>query len=178
MKMNIKLPLLLRNLIGILRSDLGPEVLPRSVQLLGVSLALFVLAQSAGKLFTHSPAGALGIGLCAGALLAAVAAAGSRFFGHYERLTQTLTALAAAGAAVAFVKLFLRLVLEVGFAAQDLDLPVEDLANFLLFPLFLWNVIVFASIFRRGFSVGVILGFSLSLGYLLILVFWIPHFFK
>jgi hypothetical protein len=176
--MKIKLPPLVESFTGILRSELGPEVLPRSVQLLGVSLGIFVLAQFAGKLVTHTPVGAAAIGLCAGALLVAVTVLGSKLLGHSDRLTQILTALAAAGAAVTFVKLFLRLVLEMGFASEDLELPVDDLANFLLFPVFLWNVVVYASIFRRGFSVGRIAGFGLSLGYLLVLFFWIPHFFK
>lgn len=178
MKMTIKLPLLLQNFVGILRSDLGPEVLPRSGLLLGVSLGLFVLAQFAGKLFTYTPVGAAAIGLCAVALLAAITALGSWLFKHYDRLTQTLTALAGAGAAVTFVKFALRLVLEVAFTSEDLDFPIDPLANFLLFPVFLWNVVVYASIFRRGFAVGRILGFAMSLGYLLVLFFWIPHFFK
>ncbi|WOJ88603.1 hypothetical protein RZS28_12330 [Methylocapsa polymorpha] len=176
--MKIKLPPLIHNFVGILRSDVGPEVLPHSSLLLRVSLGLFVLIEFAIKLATHSVVGAAGIGISAAALLILVAALAARLLGHDERLTQTLTALAAAGAVVAFVNFFFRFLLVQGFAFVGEDLPAQELASFLLFPIFLWNVVVYASIYRRAFAVGAVLSFALSLGYLLVLVFWIPYFFK
>lgn len=176
--MAIKLPPLIQDFVGILNSDVGPEVLPHSSLLLKVSLGLFVLIEFAIKLSTHSVLGSVGIGVSAAALLSLVAALAARLLGRDERLTQTLTALAGVGAVVAFVNFFFRAVLIQGFAFVGEGLPAEELASFLLFPIFLWNVVVYASIYRKAFSVGSILSFALSLGYLLVLVFWIPLFFK
>ncbi len=176
--MTIKLPPLIHSFVGILRSEVGPEVLPSSSLFLKVSLGLFVFIEFAIKLSTHSWLGAVGIGLSAAALLILVAALAARLLGRDERLTQTLTALALAGAVVGLVNFLFRFVLVQGFNFVADGLPAQDLASFLLFPIFLWNVVVYASIYRRAFSLGLILPFALSLGYLLVLFFWIPHFFK
>lgn len=176
--MTIKLPPLIHDFVGILRSEVGPEVLPSSNLLLRLSLGLFVLVEFAIKLATNSVVGAAGIGLSAAALLTLVAALAARLRGRDERLMQTLTALAVVGALVALVNFFFRFVLVQGFSFVGDELPAQDLASFLLFPIFLWNVVVYASIYRRAFSVGTVVSFALSLGYLLVLVFWIPHFFK
>ncbi len=177
-RMKITLPPLIHGFVGILRSEVGPEVLPSSSYLLRLSLGLFALVEFAIKLSTHSVVGAVGIGFSAAALLILIAALAARLLGHDERLRQTLTALAAAGAVVALVNFLFRYLLVQGFSFVGDELPAQDLASFLLFPIFLWNTVVYASIFRRSFSLGLILSFALSLGYLLVLFFWIPHFFK
>ncbi|WP_026608589.1 hypothetical protein [Methylocapsa acidiphila] len=176
--MMIKLPPPVHGLLGILRSEVGPEVLPSSSFLLKLSLGLFVVSEFAVKLPTHSFFGAIGIGITAAALLALFAALVAKLLDHDERLAQTLTALAFVGAIVALINFFFRFILVLGFGFIGDELPAQELASFLLFPIFLWNVILFASIYRRAFSLGLILSFALSIAYLLILFFWIPHFFK
>ncbi|SFK40458.1 hypothetical protein [Methylocapsa palsarum] len=173
--MKVQLPPTVNKFLGILRAEEGPEVLPRSVPLLVASLTFFAVAQFLTKLFTHPPLRAAGIGLIGVIVLAAIAFACSRLFRRADRLPQILTAMAAGGAAVAIVNLVVRLLLKFAFHEMDMDiLPVDSIVNFLVFPLFLWNVLVYVSIFRRGLSAGMILSFAMSFALTLAIVFWIP----
>lgn len=174
--MKIKLPPVVDKFVGILRAEEGPDVLPASIPLLGAGLCVYVIVQFMTALHTHSFPRAAEIGLVTGVLLVVVAAALAYSFGYSERLTQTLTALAAAGAVVSLVNLVFRFALRTAFIGMDMEaLPIDDIANFILFPLFLWNVIVFVSIFRRAFRIGIILCFVLAFGYSLAVTFWIPR---
>lgn len=173
--MKIHFPPMVEKFLGILRAEEGPDVLPASAPLLGASLGFFALAQFAAKLLTHPPVRAAEIGIIGAVLLAALTYLGCHLFKHSERLTQTLTALAAAGAAVAFVNVGVKLLLKFAFHEMDMDvLPVDSIVNFLVFPLFLWNVLVYVSIFRRAFASGIILSFAMSFALTLAIVFWIP----
>jgi len=177
--MKLKLPPLVHNLAGIVQAEVGPEVLPASGLLLAVSLGFFILVQFMAKLVTHSVAGAAGIGITAAVFLSVVAIVSARLLGHKERLLQTLTALAASGAVVAFVNFLCRGFLRIGFHVMLEDEgPVESMTDFLLFPIFLWNIVLYAGIFRRAFGVGLLLAFALSFTCVLTLFFEIPHFFK
>jgi hypothetical protein len=103
--------------------------------------------------------------------------------GYRERLTQTLCALALGGAVVIFVTTFLRFLLMVSLAfvgaAQELPYTIiVQLANFLLFPLFVWNVFLFAALFRRSFRPRVVVAFAIAIPLVFILDYWVPAAFK
>lgn len=177
--MKIKLPQTVDNFLGILRVERGPDVLPASLPLLAASLVAFALAEFGWKLLTHTPARAAEIGVAGALLLAAVALVCARTLNLSERLTQTLTALAAAGAVIALVNLLLRLLLRGAFMGMEMDaLPIDSISNFLLFPLFAWNGLVYFSIFRRGFQMGILLSVALSLGLTVALALWLPLLFR
>jgi hypothetical protein len=177
--MKIQFPPMVDKFFGILRAEEGPEVLPSSVPLLAASLVFFALAQFVAKLLTHPPLRAAEIGIIGAIVLAVIAVICCRVFQLSDRLPQILTALAAGGAAVAVVNLAVRLLLKFAFHEMDMDiLPVDSIVNFLVFPLFLWNVLVYVSIFRRGFRTGMILSFAMSFALTLALVFWIPMLLK
>ncbi|WP_036262391.1 hypothetical protein [Methylocapsa aurea] len=177
--MKIKLPPLIHNFIGVMEGDVGPEVLPKSNSFLVASLGFFALVEFGVRLLTHSAIGAVGIGVSATVFLIIVAAISARLLGRNERLVQTLIALALAGAIVALVNFVCRTFLKVGFHLMlEDEAPVESITNFLLFPIFLWNIIVYAVIFRRAFPIGTLLAFGLSFSCVLMLFFEIPHFFK
>jgi hypothetical protein len=177
--MKIKLPPFLHNLFGIVQSEVGPEVLPASMGLLTASLGVFALVQFWAKIVNHSVGGAAAIGVFAAIILIVVAYVAARLLGFKERFVQTLTALAAAGAIVAVVNLLCRMFLRVGFDFMlDSEGPIDSMIDFLLFPIFLWNLIVYAGIFRRAYSVGLGLGFALSLICVLMISFELPRLFK
>ena len=103
--------------------------------------------------------------------------------GYRERLTQTLCALALGGAVVIFVTTALRylLVVSLVFADPSQELPyinVLELANFLLFPLFVWNVFVFAALFRRSFRPSVPVAFAIAIPLVFVVDYWVPVAFR
>jgi hypothetical protein len=111
--------------------------------------------------------------------LGGVAFLWAKISGYSERLTQTLTALALGGAAVIFVTTALRFLMVVAYTLQGLpDINILELTNFLLFPLFVWNVFVFAALFRRSFRPSLPVAFAIALPLVFMLDFWVPVAFK
>jgi hypothetical protein len=177
--MKLTLPSPIQNFIGILNWQLGPEVLPKSPILLAVSLLAFVAAVFLRQYMDYSLLRAAASGIGSAALLGGVAFLWAKISGYSERLTQTLTALALGGAAVIFVTTALRFLMVVAYTLQGLpDINILELANFLLFPLFVWNVFVFAALFRRSFRPSVAVAFAIALPLVFMLDFWVPVAFR
>jgi putative flippase GtrA len=82
------------------------------------------------------------------------------------------------------VNVFLRFILVVSLAFTDASgegLPyinVVELANFLLFPLLIWNVYVFAALFRRSFRPSVPVAFAIAIPLVFIVNYWVPAAFR
>lgn len=183
--MKLKLPTLLQNILDILNWKLGPEVLPKSWILLGASLAAFAVAVFLRQYMDYTALSAAASGIGSAAVLGAVSILCAKLSGYGERLIQTLTALALVGAIVIFVTTVLRSLLVVSLALSNLsgeqglsELNVMELSNFLLFPLLVWNVFVFAALFRRSFRPSVPLAFAIAIPVVLIVDFWVPHTFR
>jgi hypothetical protein len=186
--MKLTLPLPVQNVVGILNWKLGPEVLPKSPALLAVSLTAFTVAVFLRQLMDYSALRALASGIGSAAVLAAVAFLCATVSGYRDRLTQTLSALALGGAIVIFMTVVLRFLLIVSLFgtlagsnnAQEgsLDTMVIEVANFALFPLFVWNVFVFAALFRRSFRPNVIVAFAIAIPLVFIVDFWVPVAFR
>jgi hypothetical protein len=177
--MKMTLPSPVQNVLGILNFKLGPEVLPKSPILLAVSLVAFAVAVFLFQASFYSPARAAASAVGGAFLLALVALLWARVSGYNERLTQTLTALALGGAIVIFVRAALGLFIFVSPALAELpDINVQELTAFLLFPLYVWNIFVFAFLFRRSFHADVVVSFAISIAIVFIVYFSVPIAFR
>ena len=177
--MKITLPPPIQNVLGILDFKLGPEVLPKSLILLAVSLVAFAASEFLFQASFYSPARAAASGIGGAVLLAAVAMLWARVSGYNERLTQTLTALAMGGAIVIFVRTALGFIIFISPNLAELpDINVQELTAFLLFPLYVWNIFVFAFLFRRSFRSDVVMSFAISIALVFAVSFLVPIAFK
>ncbi len=171
---NIKLPPDLEKIIRILRTELGPDALPVSWPLLGACLAGFAFGQFINLALSKTLLPAAGIALTGTLLLAAITAGSLYLLGYGKRLPQTLTALAGTGALIGVVSFGVRLVLTIGLPEE---VPTVDLTRFLMFPLLLWNVVVFMGILRIAFSGRLIPALAVAVAYLVMLEFLVPRYF-
>jgi hypothetical protein len=182
--MKLTLPSPIQKVIGLVNWKLGPEVLPKSQVLLAASLGAFALAMCLRQMMDYSVARSAASGIGAAAVLSAAAFIGASVSGYRERLTQTLCALALTGAVVVLATASLRFLLVVSLVFADTSeqgLPyvnVMELANFLLFPLFVWNVFVFAALFRRSFRPSVVVSFAIAIPLVMIVDFFVPIAFR
>jgi len=177
--MKFTLPSPVQNVLGILNFKLGPEVLPKSPILLAVSLVAFAASVFLFQASFYSPARAAASAIGSAFLLALVASLGARVSGYNERLTQTLTALALGGAIVIFVRTALGFIIFVSPNLAELpDINVRELTAFLLFPLYVWNIFVFAFLFRRSFRADVVISFAISIAVVFTVSFLVPIAFK
>ena len=177
--MKFTLPAPVQKVLGILNFKFGPDVLPKSPILLAVSLIAFAAAVFLFQASFYTPARAAASGIGSAVLLAAVAVLCARISGYNERLTQTLTALALGGAIVIFVRTALGFFMFINPALAELpDINVQELTAFLLFPLYVWNIFVFAFLFRRSFRAEPVLSFAISIALLFIMYFSVPLMFK
>ena len=177
--MKFTLPSPVQKVLGILNFKFGPDVLPKSPILLAVSLIVFAAAVFLFQASFYTPARAAASGIGSAVLLAAVAVLCARISGYNERLTQTLTALALGGAIVIFVRTALGYFMFINPALAELpDINVQELTAFLLFPLYVWNIFVFAFLFRRSFRSDVVISFAISIALVFTVSFLVPIAFK
>jgi hypothetical protein len=177
--MKFTLPSPLQKVLGILNFKLGPDVLPKSPILLAVSLIAFAAAVFLFQASFYTPARAAASAVGSAVLLAAVAMLCARISGYNDRLTQTLTALALGGAIVIFVRTALGFFMFINPALAELpDINVQELTAFLLFPLYVWNIFVFAFLFRRSFRSDVVMSFAISIALVFTVSFLVPIAFK
>jgi hypothetical protein len=177
--MKFTLPSPLQKVLGILNFKLGPDVLPKSPILLAVSLIVFAAAVFLFQASFYTPARAAASAVGSAVLLAAVAMLCARISGYNDRLTQTLTALALGGAIVIFVRTALGFFMFINPALAELpDINVQELTAFLLFPLYVWNIFVFAFLFRRSFRSDVPISFAISIVLVFAVYFSVPLVFK
>jgi hypothetical protein len=177
--MKLTLPSPIQKILGILNFKLGPEVFPKSPILLAVSLVAFAAAVFLFDASFYSPPRAAASAIGSVILLAAVTIVCAQISGYNERLTQTLTAFALGGAIVIFVRTALGFIIFISPAFAELpDIDVQQLASFLLFPLYVWNIFVFAFLFRRSFRSDVPISFALSFALVIAMYFTVPSAFK
>jgi hypothetical protein len=182
--MSSALPSPVQKVFGILNWKLGPEMLPKSPLLLWSSLLAFAAAVFLRQEMDYSIARAAASGIGSAVLLSAVAFLCATVSGYRERLTQTLCALALGGAIVIFVTTLLRFVLVASLVVLDTledRLPyinLMELANFLLFPLLVWNVFIFAALLRRSLLPSVPVSFAIAIPLVLLVDFWVPAVFR
>jgi hypothetical protein len=177
--MKLILPSPMQKALGILNFKLGPDVLPKSPILLAVSLVAFAAAVFLFQYNFFSVARAAASGIGSVVLLAAVAMLCARVSGYNERLVQTLTALALGGAIVIFARTVLGFIIFISPNLAELpDVNVRQLTAFLLFPLYVWNIFVFAFLFRRSFRTDTVISFAISIALVFTVYFSVPLVFK
>jgi hypothetical protein len=177
--MKLTLPSPIQKIYGILIFRLGADVLPKSSVLLIICVAGFAAAVFLFQGNFYSPARAAASGIGSAVILSAVAAGWAWISGYRERLVQTLTALALGGAIVIFVRTALGFLIYIAPIFSDLpDINVREMEAFLLFPLYVWNIFVFAFLFRRSYRAEVIPVFAVSIAVVLIVYFTVPVVFR
>jgi hypothetical protein len=177
--MKLTVPAPIEKIIGILSFKLGGDVLPKSPLLCGLSLVTFAAAVTLFQGNYFSPARAIASGIGGALLLAGVTLVSAWVSGYNERLVQTLTALSFGGAIVIFVRTFLGFFIYLNPMFEGLpEVNVRELEGFLLFPIYLWNIYVFAFLLRRSFRASVLVAFAISIGLVITVYFSVPAAFK
>jgi hypothetical protein len=177
--MKLTVPSPIQNVYGILTFKLGADVLPKSQILLTVCLAAFAAAVFLFQGNFYPPARAAASGIGSAILVSAVAAVWARISGYRERLVQTLTALALGGAIVIFARVLLGLFIYLNPVFADLpDVNVRELEAFVLFPIYVWNIFVYAFLFRRSYRAEVVLAFAIAIAVVIVVYFTVPLVFK
>jgi hypothetical protein len=177
--MKFPIPSAIQKVYGILTFSLGADVLPRSQILLAICLSAFTVVAFLfqGTFFPPARAAASGIG--GAVLLSAVAVIWAWVSGYRERLVQTLTALALGGAIVIFVRVVLEFLIYIAPIFAELpEINVRELAAFVLFPLYVWNVYVYAFLFRRSYRASVVTAFAVSIAVVIGVYFTVPLVFR
>jgi len=142
----------------------GPQDLPASRNLLGLTLAAYVLVSFLISASSATPLVGLQIAVLDLLLLAGFAALTLYLLNKLPRLGQTLSALAGTGALLGLIALpVVRAVLQVPQDAQAS--PVMLLS---WFALLLWSLLVTAHIMRHAMSSSLIAGAGVSILYVLV----------
>lgn len=120
--------------------------LPESEQLMKGAFAAYVVLQIAAQYFGHSLPASIFYGIATAAVLYGATLALLRFLKQEHKFIKTVTALAVMGALGALAYIVLHLI--VGVALPP-PLPTERLARFLLFPIIIWTIFMYAFLFRH-----------------------------
>lgn len=177
--MKLTVPGPIQNIYGILTFNLGADVLPKSRNLMIICLTGFAVAVFMFQGTFYPPARAVASGIGSAVLLSAVAAGWAAISGYRERLMQTLTALALGGALVIFTRTFLGFFIYINPVFADLpDVNVRELEAFVLFPIYVWNIFVFAFLFRRSYRATVVMAFAIAIAVVIAVYFTVPLIFR
>ena len=130
----------------ILNLEASQLSLPESQTLLKGSLGAYVVLQTIAQYFSHSLPVSIFYGLATAGVLIAATFYLLRYLKQEEKFVRTLTAMAAMGALGAFAYIVLHLI--VGVALPP-PLPTERLARFLLFPIIIWTLFMYAFLLRH-----------------------------
>lgn len=163
----INLPATPKALFDIMRLEAGPSALPLSRNTTYASLAAYAAGETGVQFLDHQLLAAILFGLVSVAFLIGLTVAVLHLTGARDHLLQTLTALGATGAAVALIWIGLYLLFSQVFPPP---LPTSTLVKFLLFPLLVWNVMLFTWLYRHA-QLRFIPAFSLSAAYVGITTF-------
>lgn len=177
--MKLTLPSSIEKVIGIVNFKLGGDVLPKSPIFCLLSILAFAGIVTLFQGFYFPPARAIASGIGGAAVLGIVTFLSAIVSGYNDRLIQTLTALSIGGAIVIFVRTVLGVFIYVNPIFEGLpEVNLQELEGFLLFPIYIWNVFVFAFLFRRSFRASVPVAFAISIGLVLTMYFSVPTVFK
>ena len=143
------------------------KVPPWSRKILLASLGTYGAIEAALILLHgHRPGAAAAGALAAILLLLSLTSVVLFLGGHVARLPQTLVALAGSGSVVGGIDAAMRLLLLLALPATF----ALHAANFLLLPIFLWNFLIAAYVFRHALDGHRIFSFGLALAYVLLQV--------
>jgi hypothetical protein len=135
-----------RTFIKMLNLEASQNSLPESQNLLNGGLAAYVVLQALAQYFTHSIPVSIFYGLSSAAVLYGATFYLLRYLKQEHKFVKTLSALAVMGALAALAYIVLHLI--VGVALPP-PLPTDRLVRFLLFPIILWTVFMYAFLLRH-----------------------------
>lgn len=135
-----------RTFIKMLNLEASQLSLPESDQLMKGALAAYVVLQAAAQFFSHSLIVSIFYGVSSAIVLFAATRSLLRYLGQEQKFVKTLTAMAVMGAVAALAYIILHLI--VGVALPP-PLPTDRLARFLLFPIIIWIVFMYAFLLRH-----------------------------
>jgi len=150
------LQILLLAFFDICRLRLGPQDLPASSVLLGLSLLIYLVVTGTLSLIQFPTKDAILLSIVEICLLV-VLMSSLLYITHYAaRITQTITALAATNSILGMFTL--PLVLWIEYYGGDVSLPV-----LIILGLIVWNFIIHAHILRHALTVSLFMGSILTL---------------
>ncbi len=135
-----------RTVLKMLNLEASQLSLPQSEQLMKGALAAYVVLQIGAQYFAHSLPASIFYGLATAAFLYGATFVLLRQLRQEEKFVKTLSALAIMGAIGAGAYIVMHLI--VGVALPP-PLPTDRLARFLLFPIIIWLVFMYAFLFRH-----------------------------
>jgi len=145
--------------VDICRLRLGPQDLPTSKTLLGLTLIFYTIISLMSSLLQVSLGKALLSAIIDTALLVILVGSLLQVSSRYERITQTLTALA--GTNTLFGIPTIPLVFFIG--QKSLNNNQVDFMVLLLFGVVMWNFIVYAHILRNSLEIPMFASFALTI---------------
>ncbi len=135
-----------RTVLKMLNLEASQLSLPESQQLLKGALAAYVVLQAGAQYFSHSIVVSVFYGVATAAVLYGATFYLLRYLKQEEKFVKTLSAMAIMGAIAALAYIILHLI--VGVALPP-PLPTDRLARFLLFPIIVWIVFMYAFLLRH-----------------------------
>ena len=144
----------------------GPQDLPASRELLGLSMASYVLASFLLSLPGYPLVAAGQLALMDASLVVVFAATTLYLTGKMARFTQTLTALSGTGTLLGLIALP---VIQLLTSGEDAGQPAL-LAGMLWLLLFGWNLLVVAHIMRHALSVNFPMAIGIAIVYTLVAI--------
>jgi hypothetical protein len=135
-----------RTILKMLNLEASQNSLPESQNLLKGALAAYVVLQTIAQYFSHSLPVSIFYGVSTAAVLYGATFYLLRYLGQEAKFVKTLIAMAVMGALAAFVYIVLHLI--VGVALPP-PLPTDRLVRFLLFPIIIWTVFMYAFLLRH-----------------------------
>ncbi len=153
------LKLIILAFFDICRLRLGPQDLPTSKTLLGLTLIFYTIISLMLSLIQMSLGKSLLSAIIDTGLLVILVGSLLYFTSHYERVIQTLTALA--GTNILFGIPTIPLVFFIG--QKSLNNNQVDFMVLLLFGVVMWNFIVYAHILRNSLEIPMFASFALTI---------------
>ncbi len=135
-----------RTFLKMLNLEASQLSLPESDTLMKGALAAYVVLQLGAQWFSHSIFVSVFYGLASAAVLYGATFYLLRYLKQEEKFVKTLTAMAGMGALAALAYIVLHLI--VGVALPP-PLPTDKLVRFLLFPIIIWTVFMYAFLLRH-----------------------------
>lgn len=135
-----------RTVLKMLNLEASQLSLPESEQLMKGALAAYVVLQIGAQYFSHSLPVSIFYGLSTAAVLYGATLLLLRYLKQEDRFIKTVSALAILGAVGAGAYIVMHFI--VGIALPP-PLPTERLTRFLLFPIIIWLVFIYAFLFRH-----------------------------
>lgn len=135
-----------RTFFKMLNLEASQLSLPESRQLMNGALAAYVVLQACAQYFSHSLVVSIFYGLASAGVLYGATFFLLRYLKQEEKFVKTLAAMAVMGAIAALAYIILHVI--VGTALPP-PLPTERLVRFLLFPIIIWTVFMYAFLLRH-----------------------------